>query len=685
MSPGHAPNAHRFAYSLLEPTSIRLLKVLSDDLDGRLQIHLYESELPAEYQCLSYMWGEPDAGHEILVNGRTYTVRSNLHSFLSVAASWFPDQALWIDAVCIDQDNVTERSHQVQRMGDIYRGAVRVIVWLGLDEGTDILFKSFTDSFNLEKIEFPAAELSAVTYSCILHPYWERAWIVQEVLLARTVVFRFLSREEDLTTLAERMRVLRRKTRNALNESDVGTDSILQKLCQNLSRPEEFSYMRDVAATADIDNENAVGSYHLWDIIHRHARTACWDSRDRIYSLLSLLKVGSDFEVRYEESRLDMFWRAGTYFNAWELDSQVAGLAETLSLGPLALLHHATVEDKGKIGLLFETAPFRIDAYLPDLPSTSSRFPTQKDKVIEVVQCGKVQQGHRCEISIQTQDDVLLCPCTQDGDPYLDHRRLHAVLSPKTEASGDVIAMSLFSLTPGPARLDFELWHFTRSKMSRVTRWSRVRQIMHADKERGATTFWVLKLPRLYAIDCMLSQRHESWAELLANASEVAQNKGRRHLESTQNEERHDSRILNLDEHDPEVEVQPLFLKLFESIVRKVRETISCRRTVVLSRNSLATRVKSTPLAFHRSVARPRRFRKSISEIKKIIRRSNQRQRSRTFETTSSLDDLINPQPHSAAVISTASTPNLTRQHTSSSNPYHTASPLHLFTTDFSL
>ena len=240
------------------------------------------------------------------------------------------------------------------------------------------------------------------------------------------------------------MRVLRRKTRNALNESDVGTDSILQKLCQDLSRPEEFSYMRDVAATADIDNENAVGSYHLWDIIHRHARTACWDSRDRIYSLLSLLKVGSDFEVRYEESRLDMFWRAGTYFNAWELDSQVAGLAETLSLGPLALLHHATVEDKGKIGLLFETAPFRIDAYLPDLPSTSSRFPTQKDKVIEVVQCGKVQQGHRCEISIQTQDDVLLCPCTQDGDPYLDHRRLHAVLSPKTEASGDVIAMSLF-------------------------------------------------------------------------------------------------------------------------------------------------------------------------------------------------------------------------------------------------
>ena len=393
------------------------------------------------------------------------------------------------------------------------------------------------------------------------------------MLLARTVVFRFLSREEDLTTLAERMRVLRRKTRNALNESDVGTDSILQKLCQDLSRPEEFSYMRDVAATADIDNENAVGSYHLWDIIHRHARTACWDSRDRIYSLLSLLKVGSDFEVRYEESELDMSWGAGTYFNAWELDSQVAGLAETLSLGPLELLHHATVEDKGKIGLLFEIAPFRIDSYLPDLPSTSSRFPTQKDKVIEVVQRGKVQQGHRCEISIQTQDDVLLCPRTQDGDPYLDHRRLRAILSPKPEASSDVVTLNLFSLTPGPAKLDFKLWHFTRSKMSRVTHWSHVRQIIHADKEREATTFWVLKLPGLYAIDCISSQRHESCAELLSNASEVAQNKGRRHLNFTQNEERHDSRILSLNDFDAEVEVQPFFLKLFESIVWRARKT----------------------------------------------------------------------------------------------------------------
>ena len=41
------------------------------------------------------------------------------------------DRVLWIDAVCIDQNNKPERGHQVQQMADIYHQADRVIFWLG--------------------------------------------------------------------------------------------------------------------------------------------------------------------------------------------------------------------------------------------------------------------------------------------------------------------------------------------------------------------------------------------------------------------------------------------------------------------------------------------------------------------------------------------------------------------------
>lgn len=40
---------------------------------------------------------------------------------------------LWADAICINQDDVQEKGHQVNMMGKIYTKAIGVIVWLGQD------------------------------------------------------------------------------------------------------------------------------------------------------------------------------------------------------------------------------------------------------------------------------------------------------------------------------------------------------------------------------------------------------------------------------------------------------------------------------------------------------------------------------------------------------------------------
>ncbi|KAF2824444.1 HET-domain-containing protein, partial [Ophiobolus disseminans] len=88
-------------------------------------------ELGTVYRCLSYTWGESPAEHQILLNGDTFCVRKNLFEFLEIAVRLLSYDLLWVDAICIDQTNVTERGHQVKRMDIIYKGAVQVLIWLG--------------------------------------------------------------------------------------------------------------------------------------------------------------------------------------------------------------------------------------------------------------------------------------------------------------------------------------------------------------------------------------------------------------------------------------------------------------------------------------------------------------------------------------------------------------------------
>lgn len=90
---------------------------------------------PPVFNALSYAWGIPDNLANIVINGKATSVRSNLESALCHlrdyhvwATRGFP---LWVDALCINQEDDEERNNQVEMMGDIYLGAHRVLAWLG--------------------------------------------------------------------------------------------------------------------------------------------------------------------------------------------------------------------------------------------------------------------------------------------------------------------------------------------------------------------------------------------------------------------------------------------------------------------------------------------------------------------------------------------------------------------------
>ncbi len=81
-------------------------------------------------KALSYTWGDGSAKKELLVNGRRTTVGRNLHdAFLQLRRRNEP-VTLWADALCINQQDGAEKTHQIRLMRRIYREAAEVVMWL---------------------------------------------------------------------------------------------------------------------------------------------------------------------------------------------------------------------------------------------------------------------------------------------------------------------------------------------------------------------------------------------------------------------------------------------------------------------------------------------------------------------------------------------------------------------------
>ncbi|KAM0286868.1 hypothetical protein ACHAO9_007993 [Fusarium lateritium] len=83
------------------------------------------------YEAMSYTWGEDKAPETIMVNGRHFPLRPNLFSALKSLRNIDTTRLVWIDAICINQQDESERNHQVLQMNNIYSHATVVNVWLG--------------------------------------------------------------------------------------------------------------------------------------------------------------------------------------------------------------------------------------------------------------------------------------------------------------------------------------------------------------------------------------------------------------------------------------------------------------------------------------------------------------------------------------------------------------------------
>ena len=83
------------------------------------------------YEALSYVWGDPADQECIQLGTAQFPVTRNLYRAILRLRTEQANRTFWIDAICINQQDVVERNKQVSLMSLIYRTALGVTVWLG--------------------------------------------------------------------------------------------------------------------------------------------------------------------------------------------------------------------------------------------------------------------------------------------------------------------------------------------------------------------------------------------------------------------------------------------------------------------------------------------------------------------------------------------------------------------------
>jgi hypothetical protein len=139
---------------------------------------------------------------QILLDGKPIEIGENLEKALRTLRE-IPEvrngTRIWVDSLCIDQDNIGEKNMEVKRMGDVYKNAERVISWLGEEKdrsgdalevmaalGESILTADECKAIDKWLLLNLDSELVYRITQFLCRPYWTRIWIVQEIAMART-------------------------------------------------------------------------------------------------------------------------------------------------------------------------------------------------------------------------------------------------------------------------------------------------------------------------------------------------------------------------------------------------------------------------------------------------------------------------------------------------------------------
>ncbi|OJD17352.1 hypothetical protein AJ78_02537 [Emergomyces pasteurianus Ep9510] len=200
--------------ALAQSDSIRLAEILPGQSNDKLQLQLHHTTLhnPPAYEALSYEWAGNSGLRPVKCGSQEFHLSANLRAGLKRLRYTNRRRLIWVDAICIDQDNCQERSHQVSLMRDIYRNAQKALIWIGeerehtgaafdiipqlaenwvargsQDDNPPPMMKQHMAEPHANQLLDPSnIALWNSIIDVFTRPYFKRTWIIQEIIVSRT-------------------------------------------------------------------------------------------------------------------------------------------------------------------------------------------------------------------------------------------------------------------------------------------------------------------------------------------------------------------------------------------------------------------------------------------------------------------------------------------------------------------
>lgn len=263
------------------------------------------------------MWGPPTPLRHIILEGKRFPIRENLYWALIHLRLKDEERQIWIDGICINQDDNDEKDIQVAQMRYLYQGATKVTVWLGLENlgletnAIDVLKRI---SERTKGIEFKftrewwkklydelkdtgdskVPEWVAIKRFCELE-YWTRIWIVQEVVLGYRVNIQWgrgAMTWHDLNEVLDRVSEIEEDSEFGIPIrpwTEILTASLTFRLCKQ-------KFGGGKARAYDIHTAyEALGIYE---------ESGCFDIRDKVFGMVGISR--SKIPVNYASSILEL-------------------------------------------------------------------------------------------------------------------------------------------------------------------------------------------------------------------------------------------------------------------------------------------------------------------------------------------------------------------------------------------
>ncbi|KAL6708194.1 hypothetical protein ACN47E_003378 [Coniothyrium glycines] len=340
-----------YEYYDLPPGYFRYLVLEPGTKDAPLKCTLQTVLLDgAGFEAISYVWGSEIKDQEIICDEYIINITTNLS--LALKRLRLPDKAreLWADSICINQDNLVEKGHQVAIMSDIYREAQQVLICLGdEDYGLAARVCSLLEDVNtlieheLNRLEvwdwdsfpYPADDEPLlddtrweVFPNMLLQPWFRRGWVVREAANASRCVIIWANYALNWEKIMRAWTWLTCRTDLTFGKADIFLHANLHVQCHQ-------------------DNHEAL--YRLFVVeddwfwptllerlnFGRNLRVS--DPRDRIFAFLHLLPgstSGLSFEPNYEETFLETYHRFAVQYIRSTSDIHLLDYISHNSAGP---------------------------------------------------------------------------------------------------------------------------------------------------------------------------------------------------------------------------------------------------------------------------------------------------------------------------------------------------------------